>query len=294
MLAGLALLPACGGGSVPSTAPAATQSSTAATASPARPTTYLALGDSLAYGMQVGKLKQQIAAGQVSATTFNTGYVDVLAGRLRTATPDLDVVNLGCPGESTSSFIAGPCGFATTGKPFGSTPLPLHTPYSGSQLDAAIAYLQQHQGQVGTITLDIGINDLRGAAAECPTGDGFSGCLAKKWSTAVDKTAANLTTIVSRIRTAAPATDFRVLTYYNWLAVDDPKTGQQVEKLNAAISRAATAHGARLVDVYPTFNRSGDERETLCELTLYCRPTKDLHPSDAGYRAIADLLSKTI
>ncbi len=51
--------------------------------SPARPTTYLALGDSLAYGMQVGKLKQQIAAGHVSATTFNTGYVDVLAGRLR-------------------------------------------------------------------------------------------------------------------------------------------------------------------------------------------------------------------
>lgn len=70
--------------------------------------TYLALGDSLAYGLQIGKLKVQIAEGAVRPARFDTGYVDVLAANLRQSAPGLTVVNLGCPGESTTSFIAGP------------------------------------------------------------------------------------------------------------------------------------------------------------------------------------------
>lgn len=281
---------AFGGGDLGrSTVPAAAAPTAATTA----PVTYLAVGDSLAYGMQVGKLKAEIAAGTVSAGSFDTGYVDVFAAHLRTHSPAVNVVNLGCPGESTASFIAGPCGYATTGKPFGTAPLPLHTAYQGSQLDAALDYLHEHPGQVQTITLDIGINDLRAAAAGCPTGDGFSDCLAAHWAPAVQKTAANLDTIVGRIRAAAPAAEFLVLDYYNWMAVDDPATDKQVEKLNAAIADAATRHGARVVHVYPAFNRTGDESRTLCELTLYCGPSKDLHPSDAGYSTIGRLLFET-
>lgn len=96
--------------------------------------TYLALGDSLAYGLQIGKLKGQIAEGAVRPESFDTGYVDVLAADLKRSAPGLTVVNLGCPGESTTSFIAGPCGFATTGKPFGTAPLPLHVPYQARSL----------------------------------------------------------------------------------------------------------------------------------------------------------------
>ena len=65
---------------------------------------YLALGDSIAYGIQPGK------GGQ---PTFDTGYVDPFAARLRKLSPKIKVVNYGCPGESSVTFTRGGCpGFA--------------------------------------------------------------------------------------------------------------------------------------------------------------------------------------
>ncbi len=252
--------------------------------------TYLALGDSLAYGMQVGKLRSQIAAGSVQASSFS-GYVDVLAANLRAATPGLRVFNLGCPGETTTSFIEGPCAYGTTGQPFGATPLPLHVGYAGAQLAAALDHLSRHRGEVGVITLTIGINDLRAVALACPAGADLARCMADRWPAALERTAANLRAILVRLRAAAPAATILVPTYYNWLAVTDPATNQSVEQLNRAIAAAAAEAGARVVDTFAAFNRTGDERERLCELTLFCGPTRDLHPSDAGYRAIGELLA---
>lgn len=256
--------------------------------------TFLALGDSLAYGMQVGKLKQQLAAGSVHADSFNTGYVDVLAADLKPVSPGLQVVDLGCPGESTASFIAGPCAFATSGKPFATTPLPLHVGYAGAQLAAATDYLSSHKGEVKLITLDIGINDLRAVQVACPEGAGFADCVAARWPAALERTEANLRIILSRLRTAAPDATILVLNYYNWLAVTDPATDRFVEQLNYAIATAASEAGAKLVDVFTAFNRTGKERERLCELTLFCGPTRDLHPSDAGYRVIGGLLAAAL
>src|SRR2546426_3768298 len=65
---------------------------------------YLALGDSIAYGFQPAK-----ARAGLPPSRFNTGYVDVFAARLRTIAPKLQVVNYGCPGESTKTFIDGGC-----------------------------------------------------------------------------------------------------------------------------------------------------------------------------------------
>ncbi len=94
--------------------------------------TYLALGDSLAYGMQIGHLRQEMKSGTVDAASFDTGYVNRLAAILRYSMPNLRVVDLGCPGETTSSFISGPCAFATNGTPFGHKPLPMHVKYKGA------------------------------------------------------------------------------------------------------------------------------------------------------------------
>jgi lysophospholipase L1-like esterase len=52
---------------------------------------YLALGDSMAYGIQPTKVKPGARPGD-----FDTGYVDVFAARLRKLTPGLRVVNYGC------------------------------------------------------------------------------------------------------------------------------------------------------------------------------------------------------
>jgi hypothetical protein len=64
---------------------------------------YLALGDSYVYGFQNSKF----LAGLPPAA-FDTGYVDAFAARLRAIRPGIAVVNYGCPGESTNSFIAAP------------------------------------------------------------------------------------------------------------------------------------------------------------------------------------------
>jgi hypothetical protein len=55
-----------------------------------------------------------------------------------------DFTNLGCPGETSTSFIKGGCPAAPTNPP---------------QLQLALGYLQAHAGQVSPVTLDIGSND---------------------------------------------------------------------------------------------------------------------------------------
>src|SRR4051812_39676606 len=63
---------------------------------------FLALGDSIAYGVQPTKRPG------ARASTFD-GYVDVFAARLRKLSPKIRVVNYGCPGESTVTFVRGGC-----------------------------------------------------------------------------------------------------------------------------------------------------------------------------------------
>jgi lysophospholipase L1-like esterase len=250
---------------------------------------YLALGDSLAYGMQVGKLRRQIDAQAVSAEAFNSGYVDILAAQLRTLEPGLQVVNLACPGETSTSFVAGPCAFATQGKPFAERPLPLHHAYPGAQREAALDYLRAHAEQVALISLDIGINDLRAAQATCIASAAPDACLARQLPGLLARVRANLDTSLASLHAAAPKARILVLDYYNWFATPDTAIDLAIQALDRTIAEAAQAHGARPVDLYAGFNRSGDASTRICALTLFCGPTRDLHPSDTGYRLIGAL-----
>ena len=90
---------------------------------------YLALGDSITYGLQPTKAKPG-----ARPSDFKTGYVDVVAARLRKRSSNLDVVNYGCPGESTVTFTRGRC-------PAFADRIKLHDVFSGSQLGAALAFL---------------------------------------------------------------------------------------------------------------------------------------------------------
>ena len=65
---------------------------------------YLALGDSITYGFQPTKAKPG-----ARPSAFVTGYVDVFAKALRKNSPGIEVVNYGCPGESTVTFVRGGC-----------------------------------------------------------------------------------------------------------------------------------------------------------------------------------------
>ncbi|MCF3948246.1 SGNH/GDSL hydrolase family protein [Acidiphilium iwatense] len=254
-------------------------------ASPNGVPTYLALGDSLAYGMQIGHLRQEMKSGTVDATSFDTGYVNRLATILGHSTPKLRVVDLGCPGETTSSFISGPCAFATNGKPFGDKPLPMHVKYQGAQLLAGLKYLENPNDNIRLITIDIGINDLRADELACGSAADFEKCLKSKWPTTAKTVARNLSTILHNLKYAAPHTKILVMTYYNWLGLQHPRSDAQVRDLNAIITRSAKSINATTIHTFPAFNESGK----LCELSLICGPTKDLHPTNAGYRLIARL-----
>ena len=113
---------------------------------PATPQSYyLALGDSIAYGSQPTKPRARPSA--------LPGYVDVFAAHLRKLSPNIQVVNYGCPGESTVTFTRGGCPWLAEGGK-------LHDAFRGPQLNAALSFLRAHPGQVSPITMTLWGNDL--------------------------------------------------------------------------------------------------------------------------------------
>jgi lysophospholipase L1-like esterase len=96
--------------------------------------TYLALGDSLAYGYHAAQFKEELESkGYVEPSTFDHGYVDDFGAALKLTHPKLQIINDGCPGETTETFsngsgIPGYCAGGPTGTPF---PYAfLHHPYT--------------------------------------------------------------------------------------------------------------------------------------------------------------------
>jgi len=238
---------------------------------------YLSLGDSLAYGYQQAKFNVT-----QNPADFNTGYTDDFAAKLRAIRGDVQVVNYGCPGETTSSFINGPC----------PTPVAfLHTGYSGPQLDTAVAFLRSHPGQVSPITIDIGSNDAGAVEQLCgvpPFTPTSLACVSANLPALLNQIGANLSTIIATLRAASPSSEIIVLNLYNPLAVVYQGSDQFANLIDGAIQAAATQQGARVADVFSLFNPAGAaEVPTICAFTGICTALKDTHASDAGYVAMA-------
>ena len=100
-----------------------------------------------------------------------------------------------------------------------------------------------------------------------------------------------LTSILRHLHAAAPDAEIIVV------GADDPNIGAFAfadplfTQLNQAQRAAAATVRARFADPFPVFNPQGDAAETtaICTLTLLCS-RGDGHPSDAGYRALADVV----
>lgn len=229
---------------------------------------YLALGDSLAYGFQLGKFLAQLP--NVNAATFNTGYVDDFAALLRTVQDPIGTANFGCPGETTASYFVG-CAYHAGG-------YPLHDTYSGPQEAAALAFLRSHRDQAGVITLDNGANDI----TPCLTSPDPA-CIPNTLA----RVGANLNRALGELREAAPNAEIIVMLYYDPYAAAFPSSVPGLLALNSVIATAATAHGARLADAFAPINLAQPQPATLCALTLFCTALHDVHASDAGYAAIA-------
>ena len=255
------------------------------TARGAGPHYYLALGDSLAVGIQPD------LAGVSRPTT--SGYPSQLNALLRRHGARLRLVALGCSGETTSTMLhGGRCRYPR-----------------GSQLAQAVAFLRTHPGAVPLITIDIGANDP-GSCLRAHGVGAMLGCVNTAASTALRQ----LGLILARLRTAAGPGGLIVgMTYYvPELAAWGQGSGgtglavladSLVAGLDRQLAEVYRRHDARVADVFGAFasaDFAGRVRlagrsvppnvADICSLTWMCAPAPrgpNVHATSAGYRVIA-------
>ncbi len=226
---------------------------------------FLALGDSMTYGSQPTK------PPSARPSAFDTGYVDVLAVRLRKLSPTIRVVNYGCPGESSVTFTRGGCPWLAGG-------MKLHDPFRGSQLKAAVSFLKAHPGEVSPITLALWGGDLAPLSAK-----------GKRAPSAIATFASRLDSILRQLRAAAPTAEIVVIGAWNPEADQLKQTQALYRSLDKAIARTAAKSDAHVANMLKAFNGPGtasQQRARLCRLTFSCKG--DPHPTNAGYRAMAN------
>jgi lysophospholipase L1-like esterase len=242
-----------------------TISASAAATHSESPREYLALGDSLAFGFQPDG-------------DFTHGYVTDLFQRLQTKRHFDKLVNLGCSGETSSSFIEG-------NNILEGTPTCPGPQVGGSfpQLSAALTNLQQNADRTGLITLQIGANDVLDAInpANCTVqADLFNTNLAT-----LDQ---NLTQIILPQLHKALKNDrghhtrLVLVKYYDPFQQVCPNATPFVKILNDHLQNDATAGHASTVDIDDSFNGR------VCDLTWMCSTSPDIHPIDRGYQVIAE------
>jgi hypothetical protein len=238
---------------------------------------YLSLGDSFGFGLQINRLDAMLEAGTYTPDAFNTGYTDDLAAMIRARLrPDLQVVNYSCPASGTGEMLrADGCFFQQIG-------LALHDEFSGSQLDAATAFLRAHPGQVSPITISIGTADMLSAVEDCSAAPV---CVAR--SGVFRTLRENLTVILGRLRAAAPTADILLLLSHNVTVVDFPGDNPLWAAFVLELRTIAAAHDVRVADAFAAITLTG----RTCELTFACLPgdLADAHPNDAGYAVMAGL-----
>lgn len=270
--------------------------------------TYLALGDSLAYGYHQAQFQQELKEkGFVEAANFNDGYVDDFGATLKLLNAKLKIVNDGCPGETTETFIkgSGVGGAYCAGGPTG-TPFPkafLHHAYPGTQLEDALAIAKE--AGTGTITLDIGANDiLQFLGHTCGFPVTFS-CSEAEVAAEIGHVVTNIGVILAQLRAAAPTAKIVFVSQYNpYPTVLSPegRGDATVEALNAAIKSVAAGFGVKFANTARVINFSGThggpeagDIPTVCAFTAMCpggtfnpaSPEADIHPTKAGYAAMA-------
>jgi lysophospholipase L1-like esterase len=252
--------------------------------------TYLALGDSVAFGYVPANAVP--APNYLSAHSF-LGYPEYLAQQLNER-----VSNASCPGETTASMlVAGAQSNGcenSLGSPVGySTLYPLHVQYQGTQMDYALHYLAAHK-HTRLVTIDVGANDF--FVCQATTFDHCSS-LAELLGVA-GAIASNLGTIFHQLRDAAGYSGPIVaLTYYS-LNYSDPAQVAGALFLNSVIANVATQGGGIVANGFAAFQGpstafAGDP----CAAGLLIKlpgGACNIHPSPAGAQLLAAAIAEAI
>ena len=261
---------------------------------------YVSLGTSLSVGVQPD------SNGILLPT--DDGYADELYDRIKPgfeaagAQPrELRFVKLGCPGETLKKLAEG-----------GSCPY-----LAGSQLEAAIDFLDDNTDKVHLVTIDIGGNDFRDADCIDTTVD-FD-CV----NTVSMQIATDLAVVLAALNNAADASTTIVgMNYYNpylssWLEEDAAgqtlamESAQALSVVTDVLGTTYDTAGIPVADVAAAFQ--SDDFTTIvayplpspndqlpvnvaniCDYTYMCDPDPvgpDIHANRTGYSLIADTIA---
>jgi lysophospholipase L1-like esterase len=252
---------------------------------------YLDLGGSASVGFQP-------TAAHPDGQPTDSGYANDLLTIERARWPGLHLVELGCPGQTTGTFLNGgdPC------RPAGQT-----------QLSQAVAFLRTHPDTV-LVTIDLGFNDIR----RCLVLDTIDqACLTQ----GLDLIAQQLPPILATLRAAAgPSVRLVGVAHY------DPYLGAYLQggpaldfaddsvaaiaQLNDTLHAIYAAARVPVANVAQAFGMDQSKPEELagvgdvprnvqraCALTWMCTsssPQAKQHPNDAGYQVIAQAIAAAI
>ena len=257
-------------------------------AGPAANGTYLALGDSVAFGYVP---PQAVPAPNYRSANSFVGYPEDVGQALR-----LGVWNASCPGETTASMlVAGAQSNGcenSPGSPIGyRTQFPLHVQYQGTQMEYALKYLAVHR-HTQLVTINIGANDA--FLCQETTQDGC----ASEFPDVLKEVMANLGAIYHQIRDVAHYQGLLVaLTYYS-LNYSDPTQVGLTEELNNAIATVTEAAGGTVADGFGAFaGPSAAFGGDPCAAGLLIKlpdGTCNIHPSPKGHQLLAQAIETVV
>jgi hypothetical protein len=241
---------------------------------------YLALGDWLATG--------------IGASSSANDYVNLVAAHEAVRYPNLQAVDLGCGGATTTSLANGPgCSYTT-----------------GTQLGDAAAFLRAHLHQVAFVTIDIGADEV----AACQSSSGLDASCA---AAATRQISTELPQVLAELKAAGPGVPIYGMNYYDpylasWLS---GAAGQSVatqsiassDQLNALLAQIYAAAGASTADPASLFETDDTDMTgtyagatvpqdvaNVCQWTEGCISPGSIQPDDQGYAELATAFERAI
>jgi lysophospholipase L1-like esterase len=257
---------------------------------PAANGTYLALGDSVAFGFVPA---QAVPPPNYRSAHSFVGYPGDVAQALR-----VRVWNASCPGETTDSMlVAGAlsngCENSLASSTGYRTLFPLHVQYQGTQMQYALKDLAVHR-HTQLVTIDIGANDV--FLCQETTPDHCTS--AAELGAVLQEIQANLTAIYTQIRDVAQYQGPLVaLTYYS-LDYSDPVQVAGTQLLDSVIASVTEAFGGKVADGFAAFQGpSAAFGGSPCAAGLLIKlpdGTCNIHPSPAGHLLLAQAIESVV
>jgi lysophospholipase L1-like esterase len=277
-------------------------------------TAYLALGDSVPFGMNVTLLPPY--SSQAPTPAEFVGYPETVA-----AFQHESEVNASCPGETSGSFLntsvpdngcnsphfvpPATSGYPVVVIPPFKTTYGLHTSYTGSQMAFAESLLQASKN-LKLVTLSLGANDvllaLPAVEAECGTN---TTCAATALAPTLQTYGTNLAQILTTIRTSYRG-KLVLMTYYS----PAPTLNSVTQALNSVMTQVATQLSAipgfppiAIADGYTAFQvasvfSNGDACQAGLLIRLPASPYDsspcDIHPSPLGRSLLSAVIELTV